>query len=269
MNEKKYNNIIIFIRIPKTASTTFTSIFNQNYNRNEIFSFRFLGIRKEIYGNTNINKLLNNLSQIKFIEGHIPFGIHSYIDKTVKYFTILRNPINRIVSLYYHYSRPDHILYKKVKQMSFIEFINSDLVSDLDNGQIRYLSGMNTISTMPITDLVSQDNFEQAKLNISKYFIAVGLCEFFDQSLILLRNYISLKKYYYYKQNITSNKLKSNLINDEISIIIKSKNKYDFMLYQLVQNSFFKELKQVNNYYLKLLILKQTNYLYRLYLSLK
>jgi len=39
--------------------------------------------------------------QMKFIRGHIKFGLHNYLFQPNKYITILQDPIERMVSWYY------------------------------------------------------------------------------------------------------------------------------------------------------------------------
>jgi hypothetical protein len=60
----------------------------------------------------------------KIISGHFHYGIHNLISlrDTSKYFTVLRNPIQRAVSDYYHHR---YVNTDWVKDMSLIDYINA------------------------------------------------------------------------------------------------------------------------------------------------
>src|SRR5881628_2608535 len=46
--------------------------------------------------------------------GHMPFGIHEALTRPVRYFTMVRNPVERVVSQYYFVTTRQHALHRAV-----------------------------------------------------------------------------------------------------------------------------------------------------------
>ena len=77
--------------------------------------------------------------------GHMGFGLHDYLPQGASYITMLRDPIDRIVSHYYYVlQNQGHYLHKEVagKGLSLEQFADSALSTELDNGQTRVLAGL-------------------------------------------------------------------------------------------------------------------------------
>ena len=41
------------------------------------------------------------LDRIRYLSGHVPFGVHRVFDRPARYITVLRNPVERVVSSFY------------------------------------------------------------------------------------------------------------------------------------------------------------------------
>jgi len=54
--------------------------------------------------------------------------------------SLVREPVSRVVS-YYNYilTKKNHLLHEQIKEMSFSEFIRSNCVVDIENGQTKRL----------------------------------------------------------------------------------------------------------------------------------
>jgi hypothetical protein len=106
--------------------------------------------------------------ELKCVGGHYWYGIHQQFEKPYKYFTMLRDPIDRIISEYYYvFERPNHQAYSEIKTMSLAEFIDHFPLKSC-NQQTRRISG-----------LIQQPDLQLAKNNIQNDFVVVGLSEMF------------------------------------------------------------------------------------------
>jgi len=118
---------IIFAHIPKAAGTTLHRIIEQQYHRQEIYSIYSTPLTPEASFEHFTNLTPEQRAQIRILKGHMSFGLHAYIPGPVTYFTLLREPIERVVSFYYyirqshqHYLH-DHVLAHNLSLQQYIE----------------------------------------------------------------------------------------------------------------------------------------------------
>ena len=73
--------------------------------------------------------------------GHGSYGYETFFEhKTPRHFSIFREPISRVVSLYNHIKRrPNHRLHVEVasNNMTLEEFVENDVTHEIDNGMLR------------------------------------------------------------------------------------------------------------------------------------
>ena len=187
----------------------------------------------------------NYRDKIKLLRGHIPYGLHRHINRSSKYFTMMRNPEDRIIS-YYHYvlRSKDHYLHDEVVggKMSLNSFIKSQITLELDNDQTRHLSGL--FYDIPFGK-ITEDILEVAKRNIDKDFLIVGLSEKFDESLLLMKKFLNWRHLpLYVRKNVTKNRPATNTLNSQDLNLIRNYNSFDVQLYSYAEKKFEEKLEQ-------------------------
>lgn len=225
-------NKLVFQHLPKCGGTTFNSILMQNYTKEETFSIIVIdGIKL----NTNdfIQLPLAEKEKINLLKGHMEFGLHENFASKAEYITFLRDPIERIISFYYYVKRrPNHGLYKTTdftQETTLYEFVTKIKRGDINNGQIRFISGIND---------TEEKMLEKAIYNIDNHFSHVGVLERFDESILLLQKMYNWKKPYYEVSNKTQNRKSINNIEPETLQAIKELNNGDFILYNKMSQVF-------------------------------
>ena len=232
----------IFIHIPKAAGSTLTTILDREYDPSLTYTIEGdieQSIRKFVSLSSNYR------DKIKLLRGHIPYGLHRHINRSSKYFTMMRNPEDRIIS-YYHYvlRSKDHYLHDEVVggKMSLNSFIKSQITLELDNDLTRHLSGL--FYDIPFGK-ITKDILEVAKRNIDKDFLIVGLSEKFDESLLLMKKFLNWRHLpLYVRKNVAKNRRESNTFYSQDLNLIREYNSFDVQLYSYAAKKFEEKLEQ-------------------------
>ena len=129
----------IFIHVPKTAGRTVESILRRNYPAAGIYSI--YGLWGAIPAAAMTLRAMSEAEKrpIQLVMGHTPFGWHRMFPWPMPYIAYLREPTDRIVSLYYYLlkvSRHPVLTMIQENGWSLLDFVQSGCVSDVDNDQI-------------------------------------------------------------------------------------------------------------------------------------
>lgn len=221
---------MIFLHVPKAAGTTLHQIIERQYKSNAIFSLNVETNEEFINEFTKLSE--SQRKNIRVLKGHMNFGLHKFLPQPFPYITMVRDPVERIISHYYYILRnPTHYLYNEVtsRNMSLKDYVCSEISIELDNDQTRLLAGRHK------TDVgfgkCSSNVLETAKKNIEEHFAVVGISEKFDETLILLKKLFGWKLPFYIKANVTTNRLLKKEIAEDTLKVIEKHNELDIELY--------------------------------------
>jgi len=235
---------VIFLHIPKSAGQTLFQILNREYKRSNIYTFQ--GGRQRLAASIEeFEKLpIGDRNHYRLLRGHVKFGIHHLIDRPFTYVTILRDPVSRIVSHYYYVLRtPAHALHEMVTStgMDIERYILSGLSTELNNGQVRLISGIG--SSLPFGQCNSS-LLEKAITNLETHFSVVGLTERFDDSILLMSQNLDWHKSpYYIKRNVTKSRDYEIELTVEMVDAIRRYNVLDLKLYEYAAKQFKQAVK--------------------------
>lgn len=230
----------IFLHIPKTAGTTLNYVLQRQYcGRNAIHTLD--GPEPE-HAVQQLDKLPSAQRQaIQLLRGHCAYGAHRFLAEPSSYFTLLRDPIDRVVSHYYyvlHTERhPDHADLVE-RNYSLVEYIQSGTIPMLENGQTGLLSGRIGRELQPNYAKCGEAELKLAECNLAQSFDVVGLQEEFDSTLLLLKRAYNWKQPYYVKQNVTRARPRIEELSAETMEAIRAYNKWDIELYDRVAAKF-------------------------------
>jgi hypothetical protein len=110
---------------------------------------------------------------LRAVVGHLTFGLHEHLTHPWTYVTLLRDPVERIVSMYYFLGLQE--------QMSLEQFAADPPFREIDNDQTRRIAGVD-----PALGALTREALETAKENLRRHFSVVGTSERFDETLVLL-----------------------------------------------------------------------------------
>jgi hypothetical protein len=242
---------VIFLHIPKAAGSTMRKIITREYSKyssESVYLFDGSNLESSIEKFRKLPKKDRN--RIKILKGHMSYGYHDYFDNKCEYFTLLRDPIDRVISdFYYILEQPSHSRYEKVKKgkMSLYDYLRSKMSVAMANAQTRliagYLSGVGDVKKKDLPfGKCTEDTLNKAEENL-KDFSVVGLTERFDETLILLMNAFGWKTPYYTRANVTGKRPKKREVSEKSIQLIKDYNKYDIQLYNYGKKLFYEQIE--------------------------
>jgi hypothetical protein len=124
--------------------------------------------------------------------GHFHFGVHEAIPAPTTYVTLIRDPVDRVLSLYQH--RVEH----HGVTAGIEEYLDRAFDIHVRDHQTRVLAGSDTDPRLgPCTEAT----LERAKRNIEDRFAFCGVTERFDEGLLLLARTFGWRDVRYVRHN--------------------------------------------------------------------
>jgi hypothetical protein len=171
---------LLFIHIPKAAGTSLREVIARHYPPDV-----------QLATEAPITLTAEQRRRVRVLVGHVPFGTQEQLAAPVEVITMLRHPVDRVVSLYYYVRcRPHHPLGPYVHGRS-LEWFASCGLSQVSNDQVRQMGGGDTLS------------LEVATRNLITGTAAFGLAERFDESLVLMQQALGWRHVHHRRLNVT------------------------------------------------------------------
>jgi hypothetical protein len=174
---------VIFIHIGRTGGTCLARILGRIYPQAQTFSFSSADIQGSVEAFRSLP--MEERRHFRLLKGHISFGIHEAVPRPSRYITLVRDPVDRLVSAYFYIrERPEHRLHDFLcsSGLSFEEFVRSGITLETDNWETRSISGLQAEF-----GCCGEAMLTRAKRNIVNWFAVCGSTERFDETLMLLR----------------------------------------------------------------------------------
>ncbi len=221
---------VIFLHLPKAAGTTLNRLIEWEYPLFEIYSIDPVFFR---WSWAHLQRLSEKrLKRTRVFKGHMLFGLHEILPQPATYITVLREPVDRVVSAFYFMRNYKlHPLYWKfrLENWSLEDFVRR---SPRENVQCKIIAGAE------YEEPCTAEICERAKENLVRYFSVAGLSERFEESLALMKLRFGWKLERYSNFNVTRVRPKKGDLPRSTLDLIAEKNSFDVALYELAAKVF-------------------------------
>jgi len=232
---------VIFLHVPKAAGSTLSRIIPRQYSAEKVHTISTTpSVRASIAAFRD--KSRKERRRIRCVVGHAPFGLHDALVGPTWYVTLLRDPIERVISNYYYVRRFSvHRLHDTMhaRGWSLREYVVESGNSALENGMTRQIAGHAKGS---VTDAM----LDCAVAHVDEHFAVAGVVERFDASLLLMKRRLGWLSVYYHRRNVTKGRPGKADLPEETLRVIRSKNRFDLKLYRQVRSTLDAELEQID-----------------------
>jgi len=182
-------------------------------------------------------------NKIRLVSGHMFFGVHKYVRPPYRYITMLRDPVERVISFFYYQKRSETSYLHSVineRKMDLDDFLDSPISGECVNQQTLLLAGID--GKAPDEDCPDK-LLEMAKENLRREF-SIGITEEFDLSLKLFQRNLGWPSIPGGKtENVGANKPK--IIPESTIDKIEKMNQMDIKLYRLARELFYDRISEL------------------------
>lgn len=228
------SEVIIFTHIPKTSGVSLLR---------ELIEPNF--VPEQMYGYRRLQQFISDIRQdYRFVRGHVPYGLHRFTTRPVRYITFLRDPIDRAISFYYFVQQDGdnpatrHPLCDYAESVTLKEFYENKA---FQNYQTRFISGFLSTKFHNVfgSELLKPYVLKIAKSNLKKHYACFGLLEEREKSLELFRykfGWDDSQQVPHMKK--TRNRPRVNDVDAETLAALKAGNALDIQFYDYAAKLF-------------------------------
>jgi hypothetical protein len=240
------STVLVFMHLPKAAGLTVRQVIERQYGAERVFvpqpqdeselargDWRYVSGEaplpfKNVPGydpNVVPRRWLSALgpeaiSRLDVVMGHLWFGIHDALPRPAAYLTILRDPVERVLSLYYYRKRRQGLT------GTLEDYLAAGRDFETNNGQTRYLCGRLEGVDVRFT-ACTPVMLELAKSRLQERFSVVGVAERFDESLLLMARTFGWAFPFYESHNVNRLRPRGGEVSKHLRERIADENRFD------------------------------------------
>lgn len=165
--------------------------------------------------------------KIGLLQGHFLYGVHEEVPGESAYISMLRNPVERIISAYYYTIETFPGTY--IRDMSLEAFGAGKSIHRQKNSQARRIAGLTPEKAEEMSD---DELFERATQHVKEEFACLGVLERYDESLVLMRHALDWPLYPLYVREKTTARPRGEEVPSSTRRALADTNAVDVRLYR-------------------------------------
>lgn len=226
--------MLIFLHIPKTGGTTLNPILDWNYNNKSYQISRYAQI-EPFLALPDAEKL-----KYKVLRGQVYYGIHEGIPEESQYISILRHPYKRLVSQYFYLNVRKANQGEKLSTMPFEKFLEREPFQAYM--QLNLIAGGSNIDEALRRPLPA-DALSRAQANIEKHFPVLGLIDYYDESLLLMKRTFGWQRAFYSRKNVNQSSKKFEDLPKATQSLIEQACEPELELFEYAQKRLLAQIE--------------------------
>ncbi|MBI4259640.1 MAG: sulfotransferase family 2 domain-containing protein [Actinobacteria bacterium] len=161
---------------------------------------------------------------LRILFDHFWFGLHEHLPMPATYITLIRNPVERVLSLY-------HYRLKQGLDMSLERYVAAARDFQLWDGRTRRVAGRDPHGGLVGQAPATEEMLEVAKENLVGSFSVVGVTERFDEALVLMNRELGWRLVPYDRYNVTRGRISRGDLPPRVLSRIEELNRFDARLH--------------------------------------
>jgi hypothetical protein len=220
--------VAIFLHIPKTGGTSFRQVVETVYGSRCISVYSLDA--------ATLAGVKEQLVEADALFGHLFYGIHQVLGIAPRYITIVRDPVERVISFYRHQARDeDSEFFGAIADgMTLRDLLESGRCHQVNNHMVRIVSGYE--SSEPIHD---EHVLRRALANLNQ-FECLGVTARMDESVLQIARRLGWRSVPAVPR-INTSPSRDFSIDSATRDAILRQNALDLQLYDAVASSFDRE----------------------------
>lgn len=218
------------MHIPKTAGTTLVSALDGLYlpeDRVHLYDLQPDAIHPKDFPSLPEEQR----RRLRFVAGHFAYGLHEWIPRPCVYVTVLRDPVDRIRSLYDHYRNwqqsGDWHRWIVAEQVDLERFVVERPSDQTDNQMVRWLSG-----TRARVGRCTEEMLEIAKRRLDSFLIVI-FHEDIERGASNLAAALGVSLPPIGRENVAPER---SLVPESVTDVIRERNALDVKLYEYARS---------------------------------
>lgn len=229
--------VILFLHIPKCAGNTIYSLFREQYPRESVYI-----PRKSPEENARLIAEMpgHERRRVRVVAAHMPYGAHQYFPDA-RYITVLRDPVDRVISSYYFsLGNPNDLGHKMIKEMK-LDLAGFACLPELYNLQTRYLMKHDFLDKTwfltPPEAGITENDMAGVKGRLDR-FALVGIVEEMPAVLRLMEIELGMSGLQNRFRNQNENRSGVTDVDEGTLDLIRQANRHDTEIYEYTKRLF-------------------------------